>query len=139
MQTQAEPTKRKRVKRDFIRTRTHTDRDGRLCVDIGIRITNPLNGGWGRWQVRAGQRKRQRALFAVAAGGIAPPLLVREITFIRYAPRPLDSDGLQAAFKSFRDEACKWLGRADDSERSGLTFVYEQFQQREYGVRIRFR
>jgi len=129
---------KKRVKRDFIRTRSHTDRDGRLCVDIGMRITNPLNSSWGRWQVRAGERKRQRAKFAIAVADATPPLLVREITFIRYAPRPLDSDGLQAAFKSFRDEACVWLGAADDSARSGLAFKYEQYQQHEYGVRVRF-
>ena len=131
-------TTKTKTKRAFIRTRSHTDRDGRLCVDLGVRITNPLNSSWGKWQVRAGQRKAQRSKFAAAVRGVQPPLLVREIALIRYAPGVLDGDGLQAACKSLRDEACKWLGLADDSERCGVTFTYEQYKQPEYGVRVRF-
>jgi hypothetical protein len=109
-----------------------------MNVDLGIRITNPLNSSWGRWQVQAGQRKAQRAKFAAAVSSHDAPLAVRTITFVRYAPsRGMDGDGLQAAMKTLRDAACEWLG-VDDSDRAGLAFSYEQYNQPEYGVRVRF-
>jgi hypothetical protein len=58
------------------------------------------------------------------------------ITMTRIAPRGLDGDNLQAAFKAVRDGVADWMKTEDNDPL--LLWRYEQRQGRpkEYGVEI---
>lgn len=124
---------KKRVKRQFIRTRavfgTHE-----LAIHIGMRTRNPENGGNMHWGAKAAQKKK----FTNSVIGVDRPLAVTRITFTRWAPGTFDDDGLVASFKWFRDAACAWLGLPNDSPTCGVTFTYEQFKNPAYGITVRF-
>lgn len=135
-----------RVKRKFIRTRQVFRVDGAFAFDIGLRTKNESNQLAPNWRVISGRRKQQRTKVMKALEGCNAPLLIREVTFVRYAPGVLDDDGLRSALKSVRDQALCWLqgnntlkAKADDGPGCGLTFIYAQYRQREYGVRIVFK
>jgi hypothetical protein len=122
--------------RKFIRTRVHTNIDGALCVDIGVRLRNSENGGNMHWGEKATHKDKFNK--AVIGAGTTRPLAVTRMTFVRWAPGVFDDDALPASFKWFRDAAVKWLGLSNDSPTCGVSFAYEQYKQPEYGVRIVF-
>jgi hypothetical protein len=66
------------------------------------------------WRVKAKRTRAQRELVAIYIGGKRPPALPVVVTLIRIAPRALDGDNLQSAFKAMRDEVANWLGVPDN-------------------------
>lgn len=124
--------KRRRVMRKFIRTRVNSQLEA-LYVHLGMRTRNPQNGSSMHW----GEKRRQKEKFAAAVLNTDRPLAVSHITFVRWAPRGFDDDGLIASMKWVRDAACEWLG-IDDGPTCGVTFAYEQHKHAEYGVSVRF-
>ena len=66
---------------------------------------------------------------------LAPPL---KITLTRIAPRSLDYDNLVTGMKPIRDGVTDGLGLTDDSESTGLEWVYAQQAglYKEYGLRV---
>lgn len=106
-------------------------------ITIPIRVNNPLNGGQRNWRAKAGIRKAQRKAVAMYLVGKRRPPLPAIVTFTRLGPnkRPMDSDGLQAAFKGIRDLIAQWYV-ADDGPNALFTWQYAQERTKEYGVRV---
>lgn len=123
-----------RVKRQFIRTRVVSGTNA-LAVHIGVRVRNPENGGNMHW----GEKATHKDKFNKAVIGVDRPLVVKNITFIRWSPGMFDDDALPASCKWIRDAACKWLGLPNDGPTCGVSFSYEQYKQPEYGVSVMFR
>ena len=76
------------------------------------------------WRVKAKRTQAQRQLVALYIGGKPKPALPVAVTLTRIAPRALDGDNLQSAFKAPRDEVAKWLGVPDNDPR--VTWEYGQ-------------
>jgi hypothetical protein len=76
------------------------------------------------WAAKAKRVKQQRHLVATFIGGRPKPALPVVVTLVRIAPRALDGDNLQSAFKAPRDEIARWLGVADNHP--GVTWEYWQ-------------
>jgi len=132
-------------KRGFITTRTHTMLDGTLCIFVGHRVNNPLNSSHGSWKGTWGVRKTTRGKVMRVLAGVARPLAVKHVVFVRYSPRTLDPDGLAASLKSVQDQVFAWLagdntltGKGDDTGKS-VSIAYEQYKQPEFGVGVMIR
>jgi hypothetical protein len=99
-----------------------------MTFNVQTKTTNPLNGSWGHWRVKAKQRKDQRAAVRNATAFLAPwagswPV---EINLVRVAPsNGLDDDSLPASMKSIRDEITEWLG-LDDDRTPKIKWTYDQ-------------
>lgn len=92
----------------------------------------------GTWKRHHKRRSRQRgtvrlALRAHLGRPPGPPVSV-ELT--RVAPRKLDDDNLQGAFKHVRDGVADWLGIDDGDERVRWLYGQEKGPKRRYGIRI---
>lgn len=98
---------------------------------LPYRLESTPNLRLNRWD-KARLVKAQRGL------AMAVPWAPLPVTVIltRIAPRALDDDNLQGAFKAIRDGIADKLGVADNHP--GLTFLYaqERGKPREYAVRI---
>jgi hypothetical protein len=76
------------------------------------------------YMVKAKRVKQQRQFVSVYLAGRPRPALPVVVTLVRIAPRALDGDNLQSAFKAPRDEIARWLGCQDNDPR--VTWVYGQ-------------
>lgn len=81
------------------------------------------------WGARARRARRERQ----AAIAIRPHPIPCTVQLIRLAPRALDDDNLQGAFKSLRDGIADRLGVDDADPR--VQWLYSQ-ERGPYGVRI---
>lgn len=88
------------------------------------------------WTAKARRVRAQRTWVAAYLRG-SPPALPVVVTLTRIAPRELDGDNLQGAFKGVRDQVAAWLGHADNVP--GITWGYAQARglPREVGIVIR--
>ncbi|MGO9836222.1 MAG: hypothetical protein ACLP1X_18635 [Polyangiaceae bacterium] len=90
---------------------------GSLEVRVAYRITSPRDSE--DRMVRSRRRKDERRAMARALHPFAPPNVAGKapgavvVTFTRYGMRPLDTDTVQYAFKSLRDQVAVWLGCKD--------------------------
>jgi len=93
-------------------------------VQIDMKIVSVANIRM-HWAVKARLTKgqRQKAFNALCAVG-APMPLPCTIVLTRVAPRGLDGDNLQSAFKATRDGVADWLGV--DAGDSRLDWQYRQ-------------
>lgn len=97
-------------------------------IIIPVKTTNPLNGSWGHWRVKANQRKKQRSAVINAVADLEPwtggfPI---GIHLVRVAPsNGLDDDSLPASMKAIRDQLTEWLG-LDDDRTPLLKWSYDQ-------------
>lgn len=93
------------------------------------------------WAVKAQRVKKEREI----GYGLWPLLVYMRlnnwdkatVTLTRIAPRDLDGDNLQAAFKAIRDEVARCLN-IDDAD-SRVEWIYRQekpSRPKEYGVRV---
>ena len=100
-------------------------------VQIDMRVVSMANLRM-HWAVKAKTVKSQRQkAFNALCGAGAPPALPVTIVMTRVAPRPLDGDNLQAAFKAVRDGVADWLGVDDGDQRLDW-----QYCQRSAGVKV---
>ena len=84
------------------------------------------------WAVKAKLVKSQRQKAFNALASVAAPLpLPCTIVLTRVAPRALDGDNLQSAFKAVRDGVADWLGVDDGDQRLDW-----QYRQRSAGVKV---
>ena len=84
------------------------------------------------WAVKAKLAKKHRqSAFNALAGLAAPPAPPCTIVLTRVAPKPLDGDNLQSAFKAVRDGVADWLG-VDDGHKQ----IDWQYFQRPGGVKV---
>ena len=83
------------------------------------------------WTTKHRRVKGQRSVVALFLGGKPRPPLPVVVTLTRIAPRSLDSDNLQGAFKGVRDEVSKWIGYPDNDPR-----IEWRYGQRQGGVKV---
>jgi hypothetical protein len=88
------------------------------------------------WRVRHKRVQAQRQLVAIYIGGKPRPTLPVVVTLTRIAPRALDGDNLQSAFKAMRDEVAKWLGVPDNHPSIRWEYGQRRGGVGEYGVVI---
>lgn len=89
------------------------------------------------WRVRHKRIKAQRQLVAAYLAGRPVPALPVVVTLERIAPRALDSDNLQGAFKGVRDEVARWLGVADNHPEVRWDYSQRRGGVGEYAVGVR--
>lgn len=96
-----------------------------VCVLLPLRIesTANLREHWTARARRASTHRITARVQLMAAHRNKPDLPVT-IALTRIAPRQLDGDNLQSAFKATRDGVADWLGRPDNHP--SLTWVYAQ-------------
>lgn len=92
------------------------------------------------WAAKGRRVKEQRAYAMIAAkafgaGRMDPPW---HVTITRVAPRPLDSDNMQAAAKATRDGIADALGLRDDSD-PRISWAYRQERGKPSAVRVEIR
>lgn len=95
-----------------------------MTIHIPMRLPSAANLRE-HWAARAKRVKVQRLAVAyyLGGGGPRPPFPV-VVTLTRIAPRALDGDNLQGAFKGPRDEVARWLGVPDNDPR--IEWRYDQ-------------
>lgn len=84
------------------------------------------------WAVKAKRTKAHR----MAAIHIKKHPIPCVVTMIRIAPRKLDTDNLQSAFKALRDGIADRLGVKDNDHRVRWDYAQEQGDPKEYAARI---
>jgi hypothetical protein len=84
------------------------------------------------WAVKAKLAKNHRSkAFNALASIAAPPAPPCTLVLTRIAPRALDGDNLQSAFKAVRDGVADWLG-VDDGHKD----LDWQYNQRKDGPKV---
>mgnify|MGYP003333601061 FL=1 len=108
----------------------------------GMKLGGALNARV-HWTSRASKVRRERlAVRAALAHGWQPDVETAgpptTCTMVRYAPRMLDDDNLQGAFKAIRDEVAAFFG-VDDGPRGPIAWRYLQRkgEPKQYAVCIR--
>ena len=88
------------------------------------------------WRVRHRRVQEQRRLVTMFLGSSPRPALPVVVRLTRVAPRALDGDNLQGAFKACRDAVATWLGVPDNHP--GVAWEYAQARggAKEYGIVI---
>lgn len=107
-----------------------------LTLTMRLKIISEANAR-NHWAVRAGRAKEAReAVYRRLCKECVPagPWIV---TLTRVAPRELDGDNLQAAFKAARDGVADALGIDDRNPRATWLYKQEHAPPKEYSVRIR--
>jgi hypothetical protein len=89
------------------------------------------------WASKARIAKRHRAVaknsLSALAAPLRPPL---SIVLTRVAPRKLDGDNLQYAFKAIRDGVADWLGVDDGSPQLDWQYAQRSAGPGQYWVEI---
>ena len=105
----------------------------------GLKLGAALNARV-HWTKRAARAKKERAIVATVLRlhPFASDATPATCTLARIAPRMLDDDNLQGAFKSIRDEVATFFG-VDDGPRGPIAWRYEQRREapKQYAVEIR--
>ncbi len=137
-----------------------------VTVTLPLKLTNPLNGSWGHWSVKARARKAIRHAVALALHGPLADLQYRlacedadsietpaddnlartrlvsyltqvRLTVTRIAPRSLDRhDGLPASAKPVVDAVADVLRINDADPRLVVSYAQERGAAKQYAVRI---
>jgi len=107
-----------------------------LTLTLRLKITSEANAR-NHWAARAGRVKEQRQAVHRRLCKEGVPVGPWTVTLTRIAPRDLDGDNLQAAFKAARDGVADALGLNDRDPRIAWLYRQERGQIREYAVRIR--
>lgn len=107
-----------------------------ICAPLALPSAANLREHWATRHRRVAKQRADLAMF-VSWRPFPLPCVVR---LVRVAPRPLDGDNLQAAFKAIRDELALRLGLPDDRD-PRVTWEYgqERGRPKEQGLRIEFR
>lgn len=102
-------------------------------TSIPCRLESRANANWSR-----GKRIRLvREMRALGRKSVIPHALPVTVTLTRIAPRALDGDNLQNAFKAIRDGIADRLGVDDRDSRVTWQYGQERGQPRQYAVRIK--
>ncbi|QWP79213.1 hypothetical protein J5226_12850 [Lysobacter sp. K5869] len=100
-------------------------------VTLPLRIESVLNKRE-HWRARHRRAKANRA----AARYIPTPPLPVTVVLCRIAPRRLDGDNLQAAFKALRDGIADRYGIPDNDPRIRWDYDQQRGKPHEYAARI---
>ncbi len=107
-----------------------------LVVELPIRIVSESNAHE-HWRPRQRRAKAQRTtvhtLLRQRLFGMSLPVRVE---LVRIAPRELDTDNLQGAFKHVRDGVADALGVNDRDKRVAWTYEQRKGRPKQYGISI---
>lgn len=103
-----------------------------MNIVLPLRVESEPNTR-GHWRGKAARVKAQRAAMIALPSSLPIPCIV---TMTRIAPRALDDDNLQGAFKAVRDGIADRLGIDDRDPRVRWLYSQERGRPREYAVRI---
>mgnify|MGYP001599865876 CR=1 FL=1 len=111
---------------------------------IVIRVTFPCRlvseantrEHWTRRARRARQQRVDAKIRMLSTGAHVPDGHVVVVNLTRIAPRPLDGDNLQRAFKAVRDGVADWLERDDGAATITWHYAQERGGTRAHEVRI---
>ena len=112
-----------------------------MTLTLPLRLVSVLNSRE-HWGKRAARAKIQRNIVKISLRRKVGPLILpgflddAEVLFTRVAPRQLDGDNLQAAFKAVRDGVADALGVKDNDPRIAWRYAQERGKPREYAVRV---
>jgi hypothetical protein len=120
------------------------DRSG-FGVVVPLRLVSEANSH-AHWRQRQKRAKEQRFVVTSALrfadcydsfrGRLATGTECAQVHLHRVAPRALDSDNLQGAFKHVRDAVAEFLGLDDRSGRYEWVYGQQKARPKEYGVRV---
>jgi hypothetical protein len=102
-----------------------------ITVELPLRIESVANLRE-HYFAKARRTKAHRK----AALAVLPCALPARVILVRIAPRALDGDNLQAAFKGFRDGIADRFGVKDNDPRLEWRYAQERGKPREYAVRV---
>ena len=89
------------------------------------------------WAVKAKLAKSHRSkAFSALASVAAPPAPPCTLVLTRVAPRALDGDNLQSAFKAVRDGVADWLGVDDGHQQLDWQYKQRKDGSKVYAVEI---
>lgn len=105
-----------------------------------LKLRNPLNGNREHWAVKSRRVRGEhdRVWYGLLEHGPRRPVPPCRVTMTRVYTgqgKPMDGDGLQAAFKATRDTVAEYL-RIDDAESTGMQWVPMQERGTTAGVII---
>ncbi len=109
-----------------------------LEFDAPIKVISEANCR-DHWTVRSRRRKAQQAeidimlLNALQGRKVELPCVVK---LTRVAPKILDSDNLQSAFKATRDAIARRIGVDDGDPRIEFEYDQEAIGRREYNIQV---
>ena len=116
-----------------------------ITLKIPIKTVSEANKTGEHWTQKHKRHKAQRCIIAKywMCKILGQPIPTRaKITFTRIAPRSLDSDNLQSAFKTIRDQLCELItgitqkGRADSGDRFQYEYNQRKGESKEYAIEI---
>lgn len=105
-----------------------------VSVEVPLRIVSVANLRE-HWTVKARRAKHHRQA-ALVIRKPSLPALPCVVTLTRIAPRELDGDNLQTAFKALRDGIADRLGVDDKDPRVAWRYRQERGQPKQYAARI---
>lgn len=106
-----------------------------MTIDLPLRIVSVANESEG-WRRKATRTKKHRKHAWLAMLQKPKPKLPCIVKLIRIAPRELDGDNLQSAFKAVRDGIADRLGMDDRDPRVVWIYAQERGKPKEYSARI---
>ena len=94
-----------------------------MTITIPYRLASAANLRE-HWRTRHRRTKEQRQLVTMFLGKPTHPAFPLTVRLTRIAPRALDGDNLQSAFKAVRDAVAAWIGVPDNH--AGIVWEYGQ-------------
>jgi hypothetical protein len=107
-----------------------------MIVTIPLRLPSAANLRE-HWAKKARRVKAERQAVAMFLGSKPRPSFPVVVTLTRVAPRALDGDNLQSAFKAPRDQVAAWFGVADNHPGIRWRYAQERRGAKVYAVEIR--
>lgn len=100
-------------------------------------LVNTLNAREHRFETgrRTTQEKKLVGYYLLTKPRQQSPATITMTRIYSGRAKPMDGDGLSAAFKATRDAIAAWIG-VDDAESHGLTWIPKQERGASNGVRI---
>jgi len=111
-------------------------------IRLPLRLVSEANNTEHWTKKRKRKLQQQKMIGYLLNSQEKPPYFPVLVTLTRIAPRELDGDNLQMAFKSIRDALAGWLfpgkapGQADSDKRIFWVYTQEKGQSKEYAVQI---
>ena len=88
------------------------------------------------WAAKAKRVQEQRRVVTMFLGKYPRPDLPVTVKLTRIAPRALDGDNLQGAFKAVRDAVATWIGVPDNHPGVAWEYAQAKGKAKQYGIVI---
>ena len=106
-----------------------------LVVELPLTVVSVANLRE-HWSVKAKRTRSHREAFGLLTRAKIIPSLPVVVTLTRIAPRELDDDNLQSAFKAIRDGVADRMGVKDNDKRVRWLYGQERGRAKQYSARV---